>query len=163
MNITKMANRNPNIQEAEVEIMDTETDTAVEEVKNIVQKAKMKTVNTSKANGFQMQKLSPEQIEKGKKAIKALSAKVLGGKSTKVPTTKAMPKIKTFSEFVFQLRVILDMQQTEIAPILGVKQNTLSKWENSGTKPRRLVVQKIESFLKEKKLTAWIPVLHKVL
>jgi DNA-binding transcriptional regulator YiaG len=171
MNTTKMANRNPGTQEEEVEIMNEETDTAVETIKNIVQKAKGKGVptKTPTVKAFQMQELSPEQkftcspIEKGKKAIKDLVAKQEQKKTVPVAKKTKLPVIKTFSEFMFQLRVTLDMQQTEIAPILGMKQNTISKWENSDTKPRRLVVQRIEGLLKEKKLTAWIPVLYKVL
>lgn len=86
-------------------------------------------------------------------------------KAVKVSTAikvSTVPAMKTFAEFVLQLREVLGQTQAELAKLLDVKQNSVSNWELSDTLPRRVVIARIKHVLKTRKLSNWIPVLDRV-
>lgn len=105
-------------------------------------------------------------IVKIAKAVKPTSGVVttvtIGTGTPKTVKVSTVPIMKTFAEFVLQLREVLGQTQAELAKLLDVKQNSVSNWELSDTLPRRVVVARIKHVLKTRKLSGWTKVLDKI-
>jgi putative transcriptional regulator len=54
-----------------------------------------------------------------------------------------------FGQFIYEIRLLMELTQEQFAMVIGVTFPTVNRWENGHTKPSKLAVQQIEALVEK--------------